>query len=77
MSSQNNHTDVSRSALSVARMLDRLGPGKFTITLIKGEGSSERWQVEIAQPVTIQKKELTQEDGNPVIQQRIAVEIQK
>ena len=71
-----NKLDVSRSALSVARMLDRLGPGKFTITLIKGEGSSERWQVEIAQPVTIQKKELTYEvsEDNIEIQQRVAVE---
>lgn len=58
MSTNYKTIDVSRSALSVARMLDRLGPGKFTITLIKGEGNSERWQIEIAQPVTIQKKEL-------------------
>ena len=71
-----SRTDVSRNALSVARMLDRLGTGKFTITLIKGEGSSERWQVEIAQPVTIQKKELTQEvlEDSIRIKQRDAVE---
>jgi hypothetical protein len=50
-------TDVSRRALSIARMIDRLEPGKYTITVIKTDGESDRWQVEIAQPVTIHKKD--------------------
>jgi len=52
-------TDVSRRALSIARMIDRLEPGKYTITVIKTDGESDRWQVEIAQPVTIYKKDLS------------------
>ena len=53
-----NQNDVSRRALSIARMIDRLEPGKYTVLLIKPEGESDRWIVEIAQPVTLQKKEL-------------------
>jgi hypothetical protein len=57
---QTEHQDlgVSRRALSLARMIDRLGPGKFTITLIKPESENARWDVQIAQPVTILHKEL-------------------
>lgn len=58
MSANPNDVGVSRRALSVARMIDRLAPGKYTVLLIKPEGESDRWIVEIAQPVTIQKKEL-------------------
>ncbi len=49
---------VSRRALSIARMIDRLPPGKFNIVLIKADHEGERWQIEIAQPVTLQKKDL-------------------
>jgi len=52
---------VSKRALSIARMIDRLGSGKFNITLIKPEGENTRWDIEIAQPVTIQKRELHQQ----------------
>lgn len=65
MSLVNNSSDVSRRALSVARMIDRLGAGKFTITIIKGESGSERWQIEISQPVTLQKKDLVHENPAP------------
>jgi hypothetical protein len=60
---QKNEIDlgVSRRALSLARMIDRLESGKFVITLIKPEGEAERWAVEISQSVTLQKKELVQE----------------
>lgn len=51
--------DVSRRALSIARIIDRLPAGKYTIQLVKAESESERWQIEIVQPVTIQKKDLT------------------
>ena len=51
-------TDVSRRALSLARMVERLEPGKYTIALIKPAGKHERWAVEISQSVTIQKKEI-------------------
>ncbi len=54
----NQQNDVSRRALSVARMIDRLGPGKFNVLLIKPEGESDRWIVQIDQQVTLQKKEL-------------------
>lgn len=52
---------VSRRALSIARMIDRLPPGKFNIVLVKADHEGERWQIEINQPVTLQKKELLQE----------------
>ena len=59
MSAIPNDLGVSRRALSVARMIDRLTPGgKYTILLIKPEGESDRWIVEITQSVTIHKKEL-------------------
>lgn len=51
-------TDVSKSALSVARRIDRLAPGTYTITIRKPESTAERWQIEIAQPVTIHKGEI-------------------
>ena len=51
--------DVSRRALSFARMVERLDPGKYTIALIKPTSKHERWAVEISQSVTIQKKELS------------------
>lgn len=50
--------DVSRRAVSLARMLERLEPGKYNISLIKPTSGNERWMVEISQSVTIQKKEL-------------------
>ncbi len=49
---------VSRRALSIARMIDRLPPGKFNIVLIKADNEGERWQIQIDQPVTLQKKDL-------------------
>lgn len=52
--------DVSRRALSLARMLDRLEPGKYNIALIKPTSKNERWAVEISQSVTIQKKEISE-----------------
>lgn len=55
--------DVSRRALSLARILDRLDPGKFTISLIKPAGKHERWVIEISQSVTIQRKELAEPSG--------------
>lgn len=48
--------DVSRRALSIARMIDRLGPGSYTINLKRPENASERWTIEILQPVTIVQK---------------------
>lgn len=52
-------TDVSRRALSIARMIDRLGPGLYTIHLKRPENNSERWTIEILQPVTVvQKREV-------------------
>jgi len=48
--------DVSRRALSIARMIDRLGPGSYTINLRRPENSSERWTIEILQPVTVVQK---------------------
>lgn len=63
----NPSIDVSRRALSIARMIDRLGPGNYTIHLKRPENGSERWTVEIVQPVTIvQKREVfdkAQEEG--------------
>jgi hypothetical protein len=52
---------VSRRALSIARMIDRLPPGKFNIVLIKADNDGERWQIQIDQPVTLQKKDLHHE----------------
>lgn len=52
---------VSRRALSIARMIDRLPPGKFNIVLIKADNEGERWQIQIDQPVTLQKKDLHHE----------------
>lgn len=63
---------VSRRALSIARMIDRLPPGKFNIVLIKADHEGERWQIQIDQPITLQKKELLHEPaellpcGHPV-----------
>lgn len=48
--------DVSRRALSIARMIDRLGPGNYTIHLRRPDNTSERWTIEIQQPVTIVHK---------------------
>ena len=59
-------TDVSRRALSLARMVERLDPGKYTISLIKPTGKHERWAVEISQSVTIQKKEIGGDGGSQV-----------
>jgi hypothetical protein len=64
MSENQNTNGVSRNALAIARMVDRLPPGKFTIYLAKSEGESDRWIVEIAQPVTLQKKELSDSERN-------------
>lgn len=51
--------DVSRKALSVARIIDRLPAGNYTIHLKRPENPSERWTVEIHQPVTVvQKREV-------------------
>jgi hypothetical protein len=50
--------DVSRRALSLARMVERLEPGKYQITLIKPASKHDRWAVEISQSVTIQKKDI-------------------
>ncbi len=61
MASHSIDVGVSRRALSIARMIDRLPPGKYSILLIKGDGDGERWQIEIAQPVTLQKKDLHHE----------------
>jgi len=58
--------DVSRKALSIARIIDRLPAGNYTIHLKRPENPSERWTVEIHQPVTVvQKREVfdkTQEE---------------
>lgn len=58
--------DVSRKALSIARIIDRLPAGSYTIHLKRPENPSERWTVEIHQPVTVvQKREVfdkTQEE---------------
>lgn len=59
--------DVSRRALSIARMIDRLPPGKFNLVLEKGLGEGERWQIEIAQAVTLQKKDLVHEPENKIV----------
>lgn len=51
--------DVSRKALSIARIIDRLPAGNYTIHLKRPENPSERWTVEIHQPVTVvQKREV-------------------
>ncbi len=62
---------VSRRALSIAKMIDRLPAGKFNLILVKGDGG-ERWQIEIAQPVTLQKKDLLHE---PIIADRVLAEL--
>jgi len=48
--------DVSRKALSIARIIDRLPPGNYTIHLKRPENNAERWTVEVSQPVTIIQK---------------------
>lgn len=54
-----NNRDVSRRALSIARVVDRLGPGQFLISLKIPEHSTERWVIEITQPVTVvQRREI-------------------
>lgn len=54
----NNQTDVSRNALSIARRIDRLAPGQYTITIKKPEEKGAGWTFQIDQPVTIQKGEI-------------------
>ena len=52
-------SDVSRRALSIARMIDRLPPGSYSISLKLPEHNTERWVVEVVQPVTVvQRKEI-------------------
>jgi len=68
LDTQRPNYDVSRQAATIARMIDRLGPGMYTIHLSLPGNSSERWTIEIVQPVTVlQKREVTvgkaQEEG--------------
>lgn len=57
--------DVSRKALSIARIIDRLPAGSYTLHLKRPKNVSERWTVEIHQVTVVQPQEVfdkTQEE---------------
>jgi len=49
-----NRLDVSRRALSIARVIDRLPAGNFSIILLKPDIKTDNWRVEIRQSSTVQ-----------------------
>jgi hypothetical protein len=55
-------TDLSRRAIRIGRILDRLGDGKYIITLekIKNpiDGISENWRIRIDQGTTVRELDL-------------------
>lgn len=59
--------DSSQRARSLARIIDRLEPGVYTLTVTKPAEKTRPWYFELAQPVTIRKgalpKESTGENG--------------
>lgn len=48
--------DISRQALSVARIVERLPPGEYTINIIRPERKTERWTIEVHRIVLAQRE---------------------
>jgi hypothetical protein len=55
---------VSPRALTIAKMIDRLPPGRYGIELFRPASPTERWEVTITQStvVTVRKAALGQKD---------------
>lgn len=55
--------DVSENALRVARILDRLYPGKHVIFLIQPERKGEAWRIEIFAAAKIMERVLKEREA--------------
>jgi|WetSurSiteA1Bulk_404760.scaffolds.fasta_scaffold88582_2 hypothetical protein len=54
-------TDLSLRSVKIGRILDRLGPGQYFITLVKHVTDGDRpetWSVRIAQDLTVREIEV-------------------
>lgn len=67
MGEEMTQQDVSARALSIARMIDRLGPGKYEISLIMPKSKTERWTIEITQRILGQPVTIRKELGHPLL----------
>ena len=47
--------DISNKVLSLAREIDRLPPGEYSITLVKPSSKHQQWQVQIDRKETIRE----------------------
>ena len=55
----NKINDISKTALSVARILDRLDPGEYVISLVKpGRRREHFWSVTISRTEKIEQRTL-------------------
>jgi hypothetical protein len=50
---------LSNRAIYLAKMMDRLEPGRYVLYLTRPQDPSEKWHVELTQPVTLRRAELT------------------
>lgn len=57
-----NFHGVSPRALSIARMIDRLEAGTYSIEFVRPPSKTERWMVTVRQSVTIRTMNLEQKD---------------
>lgn len=56
MDNSDANLGMSRQALSIARILERLPAGEYTVNLRRPERRSERWTVEVFQVVVALKE---------------------
>lgn len=56
---KNNAGGISERAIRIARMIDRLPPGTYSIELLKPEIRAASWKVEIERLEFIQKAALS------------------
>ena len=54
-------TDLSQKAVSVARAIDRLPPGRYMVSIIKPNSKHERWEIAIDEISTVQKMTVPRE----------------
>ena len=58
-----NNNDVSKAAQSIARILDRLAPGEYSIKFVKpGYGKEHYWSVDISKLHQIDKRTIGKDE---------------
>jgi hypothetical protein len=55
-------SDTSRRARSLARLIDRLEPGTYSLEIVKPSCKTNPWSFELITPVTIRKGMLPKEN---------------